>query len=274
MKKYCFTLLATLLLSVQVNAQLNNYTTGDTAPDFTVTDIHGQTHHLSDYEGKWVVIDFYAYWCGPCLAIAQQVNDFYTKYGCNGYDIVMISVEYEGTNEQVELIEQSMGNVNSTPSISGLEGGGAAVHNLYGVAAFPTLVLIGPDGTFKSTDIPLYQSMIVALIEGTITNAGGSAALVPYSCSALGLDETVAEHYSVYPNPATDDAIVKISLPATGSLDVELYSISGTKLSSSKVDAAGQTEIPIELSELAAGTYFVRVISGDTTSPMIPLVKN
>ena len=53
MKKYCFTLLATLLLSVQVNAQLNNYTTGDTAPDFTVTDIHGQTHHLSDYEGKW-----------------------------------------------------------------------------------------------------------------------------------------------------------------------------------------------------------------------------
>ena len=274
MKRF-FTLLLVLFLSVSAGAQLNNYAVGDVAPDFTVTDIHGQTHQLSDYAGKWVVIDFYAYWCGPCLAISQQVNDFYTKYGCNGYDIVLISIEYEGTNQDVELIEQASGSPNPTPSASGQEGAGAAVHNLYGVAAFPTLVLIGPDGKFKSTQIPLYQSMIVAVIEGTIMNAGGTEALVEHSCSALGVDENMIAVSSVYPNPSDGKAALRMNQLNPGPVDITIYSISGTKLiTSSQQVASGEAEISLDLSELAAGTYFVQLKSGEQSSEMMPVIRH
>ena len=54
MKINFYTLLSVLLFIPFVsNAQLNNFSAGDAAPDFTVTDIHGQTHTLSDYSGKW-----------------------------------------------------------------------------------------------------------------------------------------------------------------------------------------------------------------------------
>lgn len=40
---------------------------GDTAPNFQLTDLEGQTHRLSDYEGKVVMLNFWGTWCKPCV---------------------------------------------------------------------------------------------------------------------------------------------------------------------------------------------------------------
>ena len=256
-------------------AQLNNYAVGQNAPNFTVTDLEGHQHQLTDYAGKWVMIDFFAYWCGPCAATAPTINEFYKKYGCNGYDVIVLALEYEGTTAQTQAFEDANGGDGTypTPTSSGLDGGSAAVHSSYGPAAFPTIVLIGPDGKFKNIDI--WPVANVAALENAFTSAGGSAALVPHVCGmALDITEMSVDASSVYPNPVTEDATVSVTLPNAGSIDIELFSVSGEKIASSSVVLDGGTsQVPVEMSEVQPGTYFIRITHGESVSAMLQVVK-
>ncbi|MFZ1331639.1 MAG: redoxin domain-containing protein, partial [Flavobacteriales bacterium] len=75
-------------------AQTNNYPNGSTVADFTVTDIDGQEHNLNAYAaaGKYVLLDFFFYNCGWCQVYAPYYSELYQTYGCNGGDLVCISI--------------------------------------------------------------------------------------------------------------------------------------------------------------------------------------
>ena len=53
------------------------------APDFTVFDLEGNAHKLSDYKGKPVVLNFWASWCDPCKREMPAFNEIYAQYGQN-----------------------------------------------------------------------------------------------------------------------------------------------------------------------------------------------
>ncbi len=61
------------------------------AVDFSFTDTEGQSHTLSEYKGKWVLVNFWATWCPPCRKEIPDLSDFHLESD----DAVVIGVNYE-----------------------------------------------------------------------------------------------------------------------------------------------------------------------------------
>lgn len=66
------------------------------APD--ATDIYGRPINISNYRGKWVVINYWATWCGPCMQEIPELNQLATNYK---NDVVVLGVNYDGLNNTV-----------------------------------------------------------------------------------------------------------------------------------------------------------------------------
>lgn len=65
---------------------------GSIAPEFTLQDIDGKTISLSDFKNKkYVLIDFWASWCGPCREELPYIKDLYVKYKDQGFEIISIA---------------------------------------------------------------------------------------------------------------------------------------------------------------------------------------
>lgn len=65
------------------------------AVDFALPDLEGKTHHLSDYRGKWVVLNYWATWCPPCLEETPQLVQFHD----HNSNVVMLGINYEDVDE-------------------------------------------------------------------------------------------------------------------------------------------------------------------------------
>lgn len=115
---------------------------GDEAPDFTLKDIKGDDVSLLDLRGHWVVLDFWGSWCRYCVADLPAMKDAYTKYHDKGLEIISIDC-----GEPVETWKAAVERF-SIPWINLYNPGKSkeGVSELYGVQAFPTKIVIDPEG--------------------------------------------------------------------------------------------------------------------------------
>jgi len=67
--------------------------TGNLAPDFTVTDIDGRKLSLADYQGKVVLLNFWATWCAPCRTEIPHFVEMQNKFGPDGFQVIGISMD-------------------------------------------------------------------------------------------------------------------------------------------------------------------------------------
>ncbi len=66
---------------------------GDTAPDFTLTADNGQTISIPHFQGKLLVLNFFATWCGPCIEETPSLSEFAKQYADKGVTVLSVSVD-------------------------------------------------------------------------------------------------------------------------------------------------------------------------------------
>ncbi|WPR77206.1 TlpA disulfide reductase family protein [Algoriphagus sp. NG3] len=115
---------------------------GKMALPFSQTDVDGSVVSLEDYEGKYVLLEFWASWCGPCRAENPNLRAEYLKYHDKGFNIVGISLD-ESKEKWLKAVEKD-----DLPwtQVSDLKGWQNEVAVLYGVRGVPANFLISPEG--------------------------------------------------------------------------------------------------------------------------------
>lgn len=137
-----------------VSARINT-AEGKPFIDFTVSSVVGMTRSIppqpkyadvkfSDYvgKGKYILVDFWAPWCGPCKREIPNLKAVYDKYAGKDFDILSIAV-WERQPVQVTIDTAAELGMNW----SHINNAGSVPTDIYGVEGIPHLMLIGPDGT-------------------------------------------------------------------------------------------------------------------------------
>ncbi|PTR00949.1 peroxiredoxin [Mucilaginibacter yixingensis] len=115
---------------------------GMPAPDFTQNDINGAPVKLSSFKGKYVLVDFWASWCGPCRQENPNVVRAYNKYKTKNFTILGVSLDRDKTAWQNAIKNDGL----AWTQVSDLQYWNNAVAAQYQVTSIPQNFLIDPQG--------------------------------------------------------------------------------------------------------------------------------
>ncbi len=110
------------------------------APEFTLEGLDGKNVSLSDFRGKWVVLDFWGSWCGWCIKGMPRLKEAYEQYKGK---LEVIGVDCGDTKEQWKAAVEKY----SIPWVNVYnEQKEGSVDQLYGIQGFPTKIILNPEG--------------------------------------------------------------------------------------------------------------------------------
>jgi thiol-disulfide isomerase/thioredoxin len=133
------------------------------ADGFKVTDTTGKTHTLAGYKGKWVLVNYWATWCPPCL---QEIPDLIALHENKKNNLVVIGVALDFRNAQ-QVTDFAEGLMVNYPIVLG---NSQVVNQIGPVQGLPTTYLYNPDGKMVAQQV---GAITRAAVESYITSKNG-----------------------------------------------------------------------------------------------------
>jgi peroxiredoxin len=138
---------------------------GDEAPDFTLNDPDGKPTTLSSLRGKFVLIDFWASWCGPCRQENPNVVKMYDKYKDKGLSIYGVSLDKDMALWKAAIKKDNLTWLHG----SDLKYWNSVVAQTYGVSGIPATFLLDKDGKIIAKNLrgAALEAKVAELLGGT-----------------------------------------------------------------------------------------------------------
>ncbi len=150
------------LASKKINDRLGTQISAK-ATDFSQPTVEGKPIKLSDYRGKFLLLDFWASWCAPCRLENPYVVAAFERFKSKGFTVLSVSLD---TNKDQWLTAIKNDHLNWT-HVSDLKGGGNDAANLYDIRTIPQNVLIDKHGTIVAKNLrgPELDEKLKTLLE-------------------------------------------------------------------------------------------------------------
>ena len=135
---------------------------GEPMLDFTQNNMEGQPVRFAEFKGKYVFVDFWASWCGPCRAENPNVLKAYNQYKDKNFTVVGVSLDDNGDRWKKAVKDDNM----PWTQLSDLKGWNNEVSTYYGIRGIPSSLLIDPQGKIIAKNLrgeALHQKLATLL---------------------------------------------------------------------------------------------------------------
>jgi len=136
---------------INVISEMKKVSVGQKFSDLTMPDPSGKKISLSDYagKGKYVLIDFWASWCGPCIKEMPALVEAYRLYKNENFEIVGVSLDMKADLWKAAITKNNM----TWPQMSDLRQWQSEAREIYNFSSIPHTILLDPNGIIVAKDL-------------------------------------------------------------------------------------------------------------------------